>query len=68
MLLGAPHPTLTLNRGIVEQHGSNVAMQDLDVWLGPVHALASTKTNGDNQDEVNLPAAALLVNVGNLLQ
>ena len=64
MLLGAPHPTLILNRGIVEQHGSNVAMQDLDVWLGHVHALAST--NGDNQDEVNLPA--LLVNVRNLLQ
>lgn len=51
-----PPPPPPPNRGLIEQHGSNMAMQDLDIWLGHIHALAPSKTNGHNQDEVNLPA------------
>ncbi len=43
-----------------------MAMQDMYIWLGPINALATLKTHGHNQDEVNLPA--VLVNVRSLLQ
>lgn len=62
-LLAPPAPSI---RGIIEQHGSDMAMHDMDIWLGLTHALTPIKTNGHNQDEVNLPA--LLVNVSSLLQ
>ena len=37
-------PQLLPIRGLIEQHGSDMAMQDMDIWLGLIHALAPNQT------------------------
>jgi len=39
-----PAPPAPPIRGLTEKHGSDMAMQDVDIWLGLIHTLAPGKT------------------------